>query len=131
LVALLELAWRSTDDFSGVFEAISEYDGWISKYLGKPLEACSVLEIGFGARPYLLLAMMSMGIRAAGVDLDRPVLRPSLKAYIRVARTNGAERALKTMVGRHSLIVAAGSCWRRRSKRAGTNYAPTRQHVHR
>jgi SAM-dependent methyltransferase len=63
---------------------------------GRPARDASVLEIGFGPRPYRAYAMALLFGSVAAIDLDEPALR--LADVPAVLRRNGAERALKTLV---------------------------------
>lgn len=83
-------------DFTGLLAQVHDYDDLARRHVGRPLAACRVLEIGFGARPYRLFALHALGVDVLGVDLDQPVLRA--RDTLAVLRTNGAERALKSAV---------------------------------
>ncbi len=75
------------------------HDGYTRKYLGRPLTACKVIEIGYGARPNRLIWFSGQGVDITGIDLDQPILRGKPSEFLQVYRRNGWERALKT-VGR-------------------------------
>jgi len=81
-----------------VFLCLDDYDRLLQQYSGRSLDEAKVLEIGYGARPSRLLAMIGMGIDAIGVDLDAPVLHGSFRELIKVYRTNGLERMVKSCV---------------------------------
>lgn len=83
-------------DFTGLLAQVRDYDDHARRYIGRPLSECRVLEIGFGARPYRLFALHALGVDVLGVDLDQPVLRA--RDVLAVLRTNGVERALKSLV---------------------------------
>ncbi len=87
---------RSPEDFETIFRNIDEYDRLCTKTLGKPLQDCSVLEIGFGQRPLRLFTLACLGVKVRGVDIEHPTL--SIKDIWRVKRLNGAYRALKGAV---------------------------------
>ncbi len=89
---------QKRSDLDAVFEAIEEYDGLARALLGRPLESVRLLEIGFGARPLRMRALLARGVDARGVDVEVPLLRASLAEVARIRRTNGVERALKSAV---------------------------------
>jgi hypothetical protein len=72
-------------------------------WLGPARNGVRVFEIGYGARPYRLLALHALGYDAEGVDVEVPLLRPTVGAHWRVLRTNGFERFAKTL-GRSLLV---------------------------
>ena len=84
--------------FSPLFQNIEEYDIYLKKYCGLSIATCSVLEIGYGARPLRLIALTSMGINAIGVDLDRPILHGRLAEFSEMYARNGFERTLKSLI---------------------------------
>lgn len=65
---------------------------------GRDIRTARILEIGYGARPLRLMAMHSLGYDALGIDLDTPLLKPSLGDLARIYRANGAKRAVKSLV---------------------------------
>lgn len=83
-----------------LLEEIAEYELLLRQHGQPPLRQARVFEIGYGARPYRLLALRSMGVDAIGVDAEVPVLHGRPVEYWRVLRTNGPERALKTLLRR-------------------------------
>lgn len=93
----------SDSDFSQLFVEIEEYRAKLAAYAATDLAAARVLEIGFGPRPNRLIALISMGIDARGVDIDQPVLQGSMREILSVYRRNGSQRALKSFV-RHFLF---------------------------
>ena len=82
--------------FASVRSCVEEYATLCEKYLGHGLRGCRVVEIGFGARPFRIAALAAAGAKVYGVDLERPLLTLSLARIIDIARTNGAERAVKS-----------------------------------
>jgi hypothetical protein len=56
----------------------------------------SVMEIGFGQRPARLIWATGLFGSVSGIDLDRPVLSFSWRALLKVIRTNGLLRGVKT-----------------------------------
>jgi hypothetical protein len=89
------------EDYSWLWGNLEEYARLLQKYSGKALVDADVFEIGFGARPYRLMALCSLGVNARGVDLDQPVLRGSMREFSAILRQNGWERWLKSVVRFH------------------------------
>lgn len=93
------LKWR-LGDRSAVEEAtfvrLDSIRATYERITGRSFASARVFEIGYGARPLRLFALMSMGIDAHGIDLDRPMLKFSVPALARIWRSNGLERAVKT-----------------------------------
>lgn len=87
----------------GVFAELDEYPAVLERLGAKPLSESEVLEIGFGARPYRLAALLRQGVDATGVDMEVPVLTGSVAEFRRMYATNGAERTAKSLV-RHLLF---------------------------
>lgn len=94
------LAMRGGDDFSWVFEDIAEYERLLAVYGAVTLKEARVLEIGYGARPFRLIALQSMGIDAEGVDAEVPILEGRMSEFAAAFRVNGFERTLKSAVRR-------------------------------
>ena len=89
---------RATSNYgiTSVRSCIEEYRALSKKYLGRDLRGCHVVEIGFGARPFRMAALAAIGAEVYGVDLERPLLKLSMARLKEIARTNGAERAVKS-----------------------------------
>jgi hypothetical protein len=96
---------REPVDFGPLFADLDAYDELLRAHAGRALADARVLEIGYGARPYRLVALISMGVDAFGVDAESPILRGSLAEYRTAFRTNGLERVAKSLV-RHTLFDA-------------------------
>ena len=94
---------REPDDFAWIFHDLDHWEDVTKRWGGKPFSRSRVFEIGFGARPYRLLAMHALGADVYGVDAEAPLLTGSIAEYRKVLRTNGWERLVKTMV-RHLLF---------------------------
>ena len=83
------------------WQDIEEYESYLAKYMPigqQKLTNHSVLEIGFGARPWRLFSMMSLGVDIKGIDLDQPTYGFNPKRLWRVLKTNGFERFIKSLV---------------------------------
>lgn len=89
---------KGTEYAESLFMDIDEYRQLYLKYTGSPLETAKIFEIGYGARPYRLIALISLGYKASGIDLDSPVLRFRFNEFFNMYRRNGVERALKSAV---------------------------------
>lgn len=87
---------RAGGDFEWVFDDISVYERLLRRYAGVALADARVLEIGYGARPFRLIALQSMRVDAEGVDAEAPVLDGRPSELIRALRVNGVERMLKS-----------------------------------
>jgi hypothetical protein len=81
-----------------MLDHVEDYRTLYEQFTHRPFTEANVLEIGFGAQPFRLIALMSMGIRARGIDLDIPMLRFRPLQLITIYAKNGFERALKTFV---------------------------------
>src|ERR1700693_2861466 len=78
LAMLLTMKARSllnTDRLPSVFHPFDQYDQLLRKYSNLKLEEAKVFEIGFGQRAGRMIALVSLGIDAVGVDLDAPLLK--------------------------------------------------------
>jgi hypothetical protein len=98
---LLELkisGLQSTEKFEDVFRKIDEYEKYLLSFSNRKLIDSKIFEIGYGARPYLLVGLNSMGCDACGVDLDQPVLHGKFNELIAIYRKNGLERLLKSII---------------------------------
>ena len=83
-----------------ILSGIEEYPKlWAEFGGGGDWSQAKVLEIGYGPRATRLIAMISLGIDARGIDVDLPVLAGRFNEFARIYRTNGLERALKSAVG--------------------------------
>jgi hypothetical protein len=72
------------------------YENILRKHGGSNLASSAVLEVGYGARPWRLITLISMGINARGIDLDQPAVGFSLRRLLVALRKNGLERFLKS-----------------------------------
>lgn len=83
-----------------VLDDIGEYEAVLARHGGPSLHKARVLEIGYGPRPWRLMALLSMGVDARGVDAEVPILSGSLREYRDAFRRNGLERVGKSLVRR-------------------------------
>ena len=82
-------------------QLVAELDGYQAMYEGStglPFKQAAMFEVGYGARPLRLLALTSMELNARGIDLDAPMLRASPAGLLRVLKTNGWLRFVKSTV---------------------------------
>lgn len=94
---------RAPVDFREMFQQLEEYAAWLSDLTGRHLGQSRVLEIGYGARPWRLVALMSMGVQVIGVDAEVPFLSAGWGEIRAALRINGMERVAKSLV-RHRLV---------------------------
>jgi Methyltransferase domain len=94
------------DSADDVFERLELYDQLTRARMGRALADLRILEIGFGARPWALVALLGMGADAWGVDVEVPVLDGSRREFREMYRANGLERTAKSAV-RHLFFDAA------------------------
>jgi hypothetical protein len=97
------LSWRLKESgapeyFDSLFQGLEEFRSTYEAVTGQSFAQAKVFEIGYGARPTRMIALMSMGIDVGGIDLDTPMLRFGLGHLTRIYRANGLERAIKTTV---------------------------------
>ena len=97
------LLWRLKESggaeyFDDLFLGLDSLGSTYEAVTGQSFASAKVFEIGYGARPMRMIALMSSGIDVRGIDLDRPMLRIGLRHLARIHRTNGLERAFKTAV---------------------------------
>ncbi|UPJ78938.1 class I SAM-dependent methyltransferase [Bradyrhizobium sp. 183] len=88
---------RKNVSFEWLETTYAEYNGYARQFIGRDLRDCKVLEIGFGARPFRFLSLAARGIDIFGVDLDAPFLEASAAELITIYRSNGLQRALKSL----------------------------------
>ncbi|QSR88589.1 class I SAM-dependent methyltransferase [Methylacidiphilum caldifontis] len=85
-------------NIDSIFNDINEYNQYLLKYCKKNIYDSKVFEIGYGPRPYRLLAMISLGIDAYGIDLDIPIYNGTIQEWIKLYKENGFERLLKSLI---------------------------------
>jgi hypothetical protein len=101
--AVTFIGWRLAErsgprKFDRLFEEIGAYRSIYERLAQRSFGNARVLEIGFGARPNRLIALMSMGIDVRGIDLDVPLLEFELGSIVKIWKANGFERAVKSAV---------------------------------
>ncbi len=79
-----------------ILSNIKLYDNIFRKYSNKEIKSAKIFEIGYGARPNLLLTMIGMNIDAFGIDLEKPLLKFKWRNFRTIIKTNGVERFLKS-----------------------------------
>ena len=82
----------------GVLTRIDRLRSDYERLTGRSFAEARVFAIGYGAQPFRIIALMSMGIAVQGIDLDMPMLRFSPRSLTKIFARNGWERALKTGV---------------------------------
>ena len=80
----------------GILEQVEGYRSTYERLTGRSFAEARVFEIGYGAQPFRIIALMSMGIHVRGIDLDMPMLRFNPLKLTKICARNGFERALKT-----------------------------------
>ena len=101
--AITFLTWRlsegsSLEGFDRMFKELDCDREVYERLTGHRFEQARALEIGYGARPFRLLALTSIGLDVRGIDLDQPMLEFSPRKLFQILRRNGTERAIKTGV---------------------------------
>lgn len=90
---------RNPGDFEWLAQDVELYRRTYNEFTGEDLSNASILEIGFGQRPYNMTALHSLGYNVVGVDLDRPLEKLTFSAMREIIERNGMLRCAKT-VGR-------------------------------
>lgn len=89
---------NSEASMDAILNEVDEYAQSYHAATGRNLLDARILEIGYGARPNRLLAMISLGYNAKGIDLDRPILKFGIREFLSSFKSNGIKRALKSFV---------------------------------
>lgn len=79
-----------------VADMLSDYED-IEGYCGGDLSGMSILEIGHGQLPLQLAYFSCRSSKAVGIDLDVVPQSFCIQSYLKVYRTNGLRRCLKTV----------------------------------
>ncbi|CAD5369178.1 Methyltransf_11 domain-containing protein [Rubrivivax sp. A210] len=80
---------------------VAEIDAYRGLYEGQSerrFDDARIFEVGYGARPLRLIASISLGLDARGIDLDAPMLERSGAELLRILRRNGPLRFVKSSV---------------------------------
>lgn len=85
-------------DLGGLLAEIDGYRQLYERHTGRRFDDASIFEIGYGARPLRLIALISLGLNARGIDLDAPMLDGSMRELLRILKNNGAARFIKSAV---------------------------------
>src|SRR5260221_11915243 len=88
---------RGPADFSGLRNIARIYGECLQGYGNGQLAGCRAVEVGYGARPRLLYWLTGLGVDVTGIDIDRPLINGTPSEFVQIARTNGWERALKSL----------------------------------
>lgn len=82
------------------WDDFNDYEYFLKKYCPDKaiLLENKVLEIGYGARPWRLIALNSLGVDIQGIDLERPMYGFNVSRLLKVLKDNGFERFLKSLV---------------------------------
>ncbi|MGP9814522.1 hypothetical protein ACTZWT_23670 [Rhodopseudomonas sp. NSM] len=91
---------RSVSNFDFVVADLACYQDVLTRYAGKRLAEARALEIGYGQRPFRLIALNWIGTDAVGIDLDEPVYDLDLQRIARLLKANGVTRTTKSLVRR-------------------------------
>jgi hypothetical protein len=91
---------RAADNFDVILDDLALYEDVLLRHGGKRLATATALEIGYGQRPFRLIALNWIGTNAVGIDLDEPVYRLDLPRIVRLLRANGMVRTAKSLVRR-------------------------------
>jgi ubiquinone/menaquinone biosynthesis C-methylase UbiE len=70
---------------------------------GREIQGARVLDVGCGQTATHSLILASRGAEVTGIDIEVPTLTMGPRTFVRVARRNGLERALKSLA-RHVLF---------------------------
>lgn len=100
LLALHVERLRKPSSFDWLASDIEGYREIFLQLSGQALVGHRVLEIGYGQRPFRLIAMQSLGYDACGVDLDQSMLQVSLSAVNDSIVRNGLYRTTKSFARR-------------------------------
>lgn len=115
---------RKPVDAKTVIAGIREIAEIYERFSGKSASSASVLEIGFGGRPYRAFAFQTCFKSITAVDLDRPIF--GFNDFIPAFQRNGALSATKSLI---RAVVFDGSEWRdfhRQMHKESVGYRPER-----
>ena len=87
-----------SESFAAIFREVDEYRELFKRYCARDLENAKVFEIGYGRRPDRLVALMSQGVDASGVDLLLPLVELNPSNLLKVGRINGVRSTVRSVV---------------------------------
>jgi hypothetical protein len=88
------------DDLSNLAADLRFYREAYNRETGEDLHYARLLELGFGQRPLRLILLHSVGYNVRGIDLDQPIYWINAAAIVSLFKSNGAFRALKSLLRR-------------------------------
>jgi Methyltransferase domain len=88
------------EDYSNLRADLSFYEATYNRETGEDLQHARILELGFGQRPLRLILLHSLGYDVRGIDLDQPLYWINATAIVSLFKSNGAFRALKSLMRR-------------------------------
>ncbi|MCG8459489.1 MAG: class I SAM-dependent methyltransferase [Holophagales bacterium] len=98
-LSMVRYGWRHNRDFArehyAVFQRLQRD---LEPHFPNGLGGVRVLEVGSGKMMWLTLLLASCGARATGIDTEWAEPGFSPLKYVRIARANGLERAVRTLV---------------------------------
>lgn len=107
------------EDLSGLATDLAFYEEAYGREGGDQLRHARILELGFGQRPLRLILLQSLDYDVRGIDLDQPLYRLSSATVAGLFRSNGALRALKSLLRR---TMFDGSEYRNLARFVGARY---------
>lgn len=90
----------STSNFRSIRDDVSFYQYALERYAGKQLTSATVLEIGYGQRPFRMIALYWIGVDIFGIDLDEPIYELNATRILRLLKSNSLMRSAKSIVRR-------------------------------
>ena len=87
-------AWGGVQSYVDRFKLLTDL---LDEFTAKPVDACRILEVGCGQRAIVPMLFAAHGAKAHGIDVEVPTYRMSIPLFIKVLRTNGIDRACKSL----------------------------------
>jgi len=75
----------------------------IKKYVKVEIKEAKILDVGCGQTATQAVLLKADGANVIGIDMEVPTYKMNLRTFIKVIRTNGVERAIKSLL-RHLLF---------------------------
>jgi hypothetical protein len=88
------------EDLSHLAADLKFYEKTFNRETGADLQQARLVELGFGQRPLRLILLHSLGYNVRGIDLDQPLYWLNATAIVSLFKSNGAFRALKSLLRR-------------------------------